>query len=85
MDVGCGPITRDRFERGPANRTNPLLSSFAQDAHRFGIKININHVEGGEFAQAQPTAVKQLHDRGVAERHPFRRGAFLVDLERRGQ
>ena len=85
MHVRHRAITRDRFERRKTNRTNAFFTAFAEDPYRLGVKIDIGNIEIRQFAQAQTAAVKKLHNRDVAQRHPNRCSAILYDLERRSQ
>src|ERR1043166_76132 len=83
MNVRGRAIFLDRVEGRRANRTNAFLPALSKNADRFGVKIDIFHVERGEFAQTQTAAVKKFHYRDIAQRHPLRRGALLWNFQRR--
>ena len=70
MNIRRGTIFLDRVERGSANWTNAFFAPFAENAHRFGVKIDISDAESGQLAQAQTARIKKLHDRDVAQGHP---------------
>src|SRR6266536_6543472 len=79
MHVRRGAVTRDRLQRRQAHGTHPLLATFAEHTDRFRVKIDMGHVERGEFAQSQAAAVEQFHNRDIAQRHPsWRRPAFAL-------
>lgn len=54
-------------QRGLTDRDGTCLVAFAVHAKRFPVGVDVAHVELHEFLGAQPTAVRQLEHRAIAE------------------
>ena len=85
MHIGRRAITRNRLQSRRTHRADAFLSSFAENADRFRVNVEIADVQRGQFAQAQTTAVENLHDRSVAQWHPGRRAPLFRHAQRGGE
>src|SRR5437868_13353219 len=71
VDLRRRAISLDSLQRRDTYRTNTLLSTFAEDARRFGVMIDVGHIQRSQLAQPQAAAVKELENRDVTIPHPF--------------
>jgi hypothetical protein len=68
------PNIQPRIERKPRlfrDRNDALLPALPHHANFSRSQLQITNVEGNELADANPSAVEQLDERPVAERHPL--------------